>query len=82
MTVRATNFYGMARDNFASVRYCVVSSLGKAPVGNNLSMELSPRRVIDPLLWVITNPRKEGVFDQILDEFSHLGTDLGGHLQP
>lgn len=61
-TVRATNFYGMARDNFASVRYCVVSALGRAPVGNNLSMELSPRRVIDPLLWVINNPRKEGLF--------------------
>lgn len=61
-TVRAANFCGMARDHFASVRYCMVSALGRAPVGNNLSMELSPRRVIDPLLWVLSNPRKEGLF--------------------
>lgn len=52
-TMLATNFYEMAKDNFTSVNYTIVSSLGRAPVGSKLSIGLSPRRVIDPLIWVL-----------------------------
>lgn len=52
-TLKASNFYNMAHSNFASVEYCIVSSLGRPPSQGRLTIELSPRRVIDPLLWVI-----------------------------
>lgn len=52
-TIRAGNFYNMAHNQFMSVEYSIVSSLGRPPSGGRLTMELSPRRVIDPLLWVI-----------------------------
>ena len=53
-TLKASNFYNMALNNFASVECSVVSSLGRPPSSDGrLTMELSPRRVIDPLLWVI-----------------------------
>lgn len=54
-TLKASNFFNMALNNFASVECCMVSSLGRPPTPDGrLTMELSPRRVVDPLLWVIT----------------------------
>lgn len=52
-TLKAGSFHNMAHGNFASVECCMVSSLGRPPAKGRLTMELSPRRVIDPLLWVI-----------------------------
>jgi len=55
--IGATKFITLAKKKFASVEYCVVSALGQPPIKVDgewrLGFEISPRRVIDPLLWVI-----------------------------
>ncbi len=43
------------RQQFASVSFCAVSALGSAPEQGRLVAPLDPRRVVDPLLWVLLN---------------------------
>ena len=40
--------------NFEKCSFFGVSSLGNVPSGNNLSSRISPRRVLDPLLWLLS----------------------------
>jgi hypothetical protein len=52
-SLNARNFLANARANFRSVEFCAVSALGSEPVGDRLVERVTPRRVIDPLLWVL-----------------------------
>jgi len=52
-TLKADNFLNNARTKFKSVEFCAVSALGSEPVGDRLAERIAPRRVIDPLLWVL-----------------------------
>ncbi len=52
-TLNAGGFLGNAKAHFKSVEFCAVSALGAQPVGDRLSERIAPRRVIDPLLWVL-----------------------------
>lgn len=49
----ARSFVNLAEDNFKSVSYCAISALGQAPEGATLAEAMQPKRVIDPLLWVL-----------------------------
>ncbi len=49
----AHGFISHANSEFKSVSYCAISSLGSAPVDGQLEMGMDPRRVVDPLLWVM-----------------------------
>ncbi|HEY0171063.1 MAG TPA: hypothetical protein VGB98_08565 [Pyrinomonadaceae bacterium] len=51
--LNAENFLGNADDHFKTVEFCAVSALGAQPVGDRLSERITPRRVLDPLLWVL-----------------------------
>lgn len=51
--LQAQAFLNNAQDNFNGVRFCVVSALGAAPTGQQLQTGIAPRRVLDPLLWVL-----------------------------
>ena len=51
--LEAHEFYNMSVDNFMSVEYCLISALGNAPVDDKLANRISPRRVIDPLIWAL-----------------------------
>ena len=57
--LNAANFVGLAEDSFKSVSYTIVSALGSPPDYDpqagvaTLSVGIQPRRVIDPLLWVL-----------------------------
>lgn len=51
--LEAHNFVNMAQNNFKSLSYCAISSLGRPPDGNRLSVAMQPQRVIDPLLLVL-----------------------------
>jgi len=51
--LHAKSFLSQAEDHFASVRFCVVSALGSSPKGQQLQTAITPRRVLDPLLWVL-----------------------------
>lgn len=51
--LNAGNFLSNAKAHFKTVEFCAVSALGSQPVGDRLSERIAPRRVIDPLLWVL-----------------------------
>lgn len=46
-------FLALAKDRFRSVNFCIISALGAPPQGNQLSASVTPKRVLDPLLWLI-----------------------------
>lgn len=50
----ALNFFNMTQKAFKSSVYCAVSALGKAPEGGRLKDKMTPIRVVDPLLWMLT----------------------------
>lgn len=49
----ADEFVNAATRNFASVSYSIISALGVKPIDGQLPMEIVPRRVLDPLLWMM-----------------------------
>lgn len=56
--LQAENFDNLAQDEFKSVTYCIVSALGSPPEISEeqeakLSVAIQPRRVLDPLLWLL-----------------------------
>ncbi|GEM_PF-3376106 len=55
--LRARKFLHMANDSFKSVSYTVISSLGASPEedknGKRMTVEISPKCVVDPLLFVL-----------------------------
>lgn len=48
-------FLNFAQDRFKGVDFCIVSALGSEPAGNRLCDEVTPKRIIDPILWVACN---------------------------
>ncbi len=51
--LQAKAFLNNANDNFDGVRFCIVSALGASPKDQQLQTSIAPRRVLDPLLWVL-----------------------------
>lgn len=49
----ARQFVNMANDKFKSVEFTIISALGSQPEGGRLRVHVQPRRVLDPLLWII-----------------------------
>jgi hypothetical protein len=49
----ARNFMRLARKEFKSLAFCAVSALGTPPEDGRLSTVIEPRRVADPLMWVL-----------------------------
>jgi len=47
----------MADKHFKSVTFSMVSALGAQPHGQQLSAPIAPRRVLDPLFWVMEKSR-------------------------
>lgn len=59
-TQGCSGFVNKIEDNFKSVEYTMVSSIGAAPVGDRLATKLmdeDPRRVLDPFLWILEKMR-------------------------
>jgi hypothetical protein len=52
-TLGAREFIHLTEREFKSVAYCAVSALGSPPEGGHLSTAIEPRRVADPLIWVL-----------------------------
>jgi Zn ribbon nucleic-acid-binding protein len=55
-----TQFLNFAGDRFKSVEFSIVSALGAEPAGNRLQVEIVPKRIMDPILWVVY--RSKGLF--------------------
>lgn len=67
--LQAKEFINAARQNFKGVKYAIVSALGAKPDGNRLPVEIVPRRVLDPLLWMMEKsvPTWKQVWHRISD---------------
>jgi len=53
--IGATNFIALGEKNFRSVEICIISALGAAPKGDQLDISATPKRIFDPILWVMNN---------------------------
>ena len=51
--LRADEFLHGADERFASVTFSIVSALGATPAGQKMPVQIVPRRIVDPLLWLI-----------------------------
>lgn len=51
--LQAYEFLNMTRAHFKSVVFAIVSSLGAEPDQGHMPVQIAPRRVLDPLLWMI-----------------------------
>ncbi len=50
--LNALQFINFAQDSFKSVEFSIITSLGAKPDGNRLQVEMNPKCIFDPLLWV------------------------------
>ena len=51
--LHAHEFINAAEANFKSISFSIISALGTEPHGGELSVEIVPRRILDPVLWVM-----------------------------
>lgn len=51
--LEADEFLNATRSYFKSVSFSIVSALGARPQGSQLTVQVMPRRVLDPVLWMI-----------------------------
>ena len=42
-----------AQAHFKSLNFSIISALGTEPMGARLSVDIVPRRILDPLLWIM-----------------------------
>jgi hypothetical protein len=51
--LHAHEFVNAAKAHFKSTSFSIISALGTEPEGGQLSVQIVPRRILDPLLWVM-----------------------------
>ncbi len=51
--LHAYEFINAAQANFKSLNFSIISALGAAPQGARLPVTIVPRRILDPLLWIM-----------------------------
>ena len=51
--LNAHEFVNAAESNFKSLNFSIISALGTEPEGARLTVEIVPRRILDPVLFVI-----------------------------
>jgi hypothetical protein len=51
--LKETQFLNLADDRFKSIEFSIISALGTQPSGSRLDGLSIPKRIMDPLLWVI-----------------------------
>jgi len=51
--LHAYEFINAAQANFKSVSFSIISGLGAQPQGARLPVSIVPRRILDPILWVM-----------------------------
>jgi hypothetical protein len=50
--LKASGFISFGEDRFKSLEISIVSALGAKPVGNKLQVEINPKRIMDPIVWI------------------------------
>lgn len=66
-SLEAQHFLSMAKDSFASVSFSIISALGAEPIREEggkarLAVGATPKRVVDPLLWIMECYRRWRLF--------------------
>jgi hypothetical protein len=63
--IGAANFVNLAENNFRSLEISIVSAYNYSPEGSNLKERPTPKRIFDPLLWVMNNTTgfQEALYD-------------------
>lgn len=61
--LKAVQFLNFAADRFKSVEFSIISSLGAKPDGNRLHVQINPKCIFDPLIWV--SYKSMGWFERI-----------------
>jgi hypothetical protein len=51
--LQAYEFINAAESNFKSMSFSIISALGTGPQGARLSVGIVPRRILDPVLWIM-----------------------------
>ena len=51
--LQAHEFINTAEANFKSINFSIISALGTEPQDGRLAVAIVPRRILDPLLWVM-----------------------------
>jgi len=49
----AHEFINTAQAHFKSLNFSIISALGTEPMGARLAVDIVPRRILDPLLWIM-----------------------------
>lgn len=79
----AQKFITQAEKSFRDVCFTAVSALGSQPRSGSLEVEPSPKRVIDPLLWVLSKPAAVLAFPPPLTAATYLGLgETNGQQKP
>lgn len=55
-TIKAYEFINAAEVHFQAVHFCIISALGANPQGDRLAVTITPRRIFDPLFWLMGEP--------------------------
>jgi hypothetical protein len=53
--IGAIDFVNLGEKHFRAVDFCIISALGAAPKGDQLDISVTPKRIFDPILWVMNN---------------------------
>jgi hypothetical protein len=72
--IGAALFVSLGEKNFRAVDFCIVSALGAAPNGDQLPTAAIPKRIFDPILWVMNNSSGWRAF------FFNLKNSLNNHI--
>ena len=51
--LQAPGFINLAKRHFRSVTFSIISALGAKPSDEKLAVAILPRRILDPLLWMM-----------------------------
>ncbi|MBN1993202.1 MAG: hypothetical protein JW953_10900 [Anaerolineae bacterium] len=51
--LHAHEFINTAQAHFKSLNFSIISALGSGPIGARLPVAIVPRRILDPLLWIM-----------------------------
>lgn len=54
--LNAHEFLNAAETHFKAINFCIISALGANPHGERLAVAITPRRIFDPLFWLIGDP--------------------------
>jgi hypothetical protein len=53
--IGALNFIALGEKSFRNIEISIISALGSAPKGDQLDISATPKRIFDPILWVMNN---------------------------